>query len=734
MHPPTCGRKLWPFLIACLLLLQGCPWPWGAAPKSPLSGRILDASGRPQGGILVRALFTNAIPFTNSTPLSVNAMSLGAGSVEVRTSSDGRFAFSTPPIGELNLEAVQTDTSKAVKLGVPVRAGVLLDVGDLRLAPTGTLVGQVTTPGVSGVNLLGTDVFIPGLNYLAKTDEKGNFRLDNLPAGTFRLVASNPSLGQGEVPEFAIQPSNMTVLAAVPIALSPPKILELRPAIAAPGASFDILGTNFGKSTGNGNTLEVFLNGLRLSDLSIENDGLIHARVPQGAQSGRVVVKVGLISGSSPGDFKVVRQLGLVPPGPLLLPLDGSFRFSAVATDSAGLQLPLPGAGWSAPNDGILQLDAATPGQGQGKQVGMALVSARNGDMSASALVCVSPLAGTPLGPWSPAAGATPSMSLGAGAAMAVWSSGSGESYQISGQRVLAPTWQPSEFALASSFSAPPNPAIAWDTISSQFWLAYADGAVGSRVLKLQMLDSSGTVTGSPVILSQNRPDILGIAIAPRGNDALISWQEPGGQLMCRLASQGTGAPIQVTASGARSPSSAWDGSVFVICWGQSVGNEVNVLTRAVKGTGEFAADAVVLASGAQLREPPSLAGGAGTMVALYSDVLEGARVLVARKLLGGVPVNAPVNLGASHVGHLEETRPSISWTGSRYLICWQDNRGDAPGLFAQTCDRDLTSFGPAFAVTLGGGANVPMANALGGDGFVGWLSGGAWFAQRLAL
>lgn len=734
MHPPSCGRKIGPLLIACLLLLQGCPWPWGVAPKSPLSGRIVDANGRPQGGILVRALFTNAIPFTNSTPLGVSAMSLGAGSVEARTGNDGRFAFSTPPIGELNLEAVQTETSKAVKLGVPVRAGVQLDVGDLRLAPTGTLVGMVTTPGATGVNLLGTDVFVPGLNYLAKTDERGNFRLDNLPAGTFRLVASNASLGQGEVPEFAIQPSNVTVLPTISIALSPPQITELRPAIAAPGASFDILGANFGKSTANGNTLEVFLNGLRLSDLSIENDSLIHARVPSGAQSGRVVVKVGLISGSSPSDFRVVRELGLVPPGPLLLPLNGSFRFSPVATDSAGLPFSLPGVTWSSPNDATVQLDAATPGQGQGKQIGMALVSARNGGMSASALVCVSPLLGTPLGLGSPVAGATPSMALGAGGAVTLWSSRSGDTFQISGQRMLAPAWQPSEFVFPATFSVTPNPAIAWDAISNQHWLAYADGAVGSRSLKLQMLDSSGAVTGTPMILSPNRPDILAISVAPRGNDALVSWQEPGGQLMCRLASQGAGAPTQVCVSGARSPSSAWDGSLFVICWGQSVGSEVNVLTRAVRGTGELAGDAIVLASGSQLREPPSLAGGAGTMVALYSDVLENRRVLVARKLLGGGPVNVPVNLGTSHAGHGEETCPSIAWTGSRYLICWQDNRADAAGLFAQTCDRDLSSFGPAFAVTLGGGSGAPLASALNGDGCVGWLSGGAWFAQRLAL
>ncbi|HEY9898353.1 MAG TPA: hypothetical protein V6D00_04155 [Pantanalinema sp.] len=718
----------WTLAAACLTaaLLGGCPWPWGtqATTPSPLGGRILDMQGRPVGGVLVRASFTNAIPFTNGIPFSTQGISETTS--EVRTGTDGRFSFSSPPVGEVNVEAIQSDERKAVRQSVAVRSGVMLDLGDMRLAPVGGIAGRITTPNLAGINLLGTDVFTPGLGYLVKTDEQGNFRLSNVPAGRFRLVATNQGLGRGELADVEVRPGEVTSLDAIPLSLTPPVVGELRPAMGGPGSQLEIIGQNFGKSAGLGSTVEVYLSGVRLSDVTVENDQRIRARVPNGAQSGRVVVKVGLISGVSPADFKVIADLRLSPAGPLILPLNGSFRFTALASDSAGEAISAPFVTWAATPDAVLAPDPATPGQYQGHAIGSGLATLFNGTISSEARVFVSPTVGSPFSHGTGAPGSRVSVAVGSAGAIALWSGydETNGTYRIQGQRLSGTSWAASDLTFAASFPADPMPVLAWG--SGKFWLAYADGSAGSRQIKLQRLDASGAPSGGPLTLADTRPGVLSLAVAPGVNDALVAWQESPSSIQCRLYSSGLGAPTTLVASNASRPSAAWDGSAYAVCWEQAIGADTDVMARVVNDSGVAALSAFGVAEGPNSQRQPWLTGGLGHMMAVWSETRGGQREIGARRVVGGTALGtSPTYLGALHPGHGEEAWPAIaSLDANRYLLAWIDGRPDAPGAFAQVLDKDLSAPGTPFAVSLGGGLSGPAIAGSGPDAFLAWLGG----------
>lgn len=716
MRPPH-RPFIW-ILALATAVLAGCPWPWGSPPPSPLAGRVIDSQGHPVAKVQVRASFTNAIPFTNPIPVSIAAVT--ASTAEVTTNSDGRFSFSDPPVGQVNLEAVQSDASKAVKQSVAVRSGVNLDVGDLSLAPTGVLEGRVLTPGVTGVDLLGIDVFIPGLGYAAKTDELGNFRLPNLPAGHFRLVASHPSLGSGEVADVAVKSGATAHVDGLAIALNPPTITDLQPASGAPGASFAISGRNFGRTTTGGNAVEVYLNGLRLGDVTVDSDSLIHARVPTGAGSGKVVVKVGLISGTSDRSFQVLTNLSLFPPGPLLLPMGTTARFVASASDGLGTAIPDPAVGWGIASDGRLKLDGAVAGQVLGQQLGSSWVAINNGSLTASAAVFVNPAVGAPV---SLASGAGHlAVAVGGGGAMVAWAAnGDGGSFRLVAQRLAGTPWSPSDLPLVGPLAGDPCPAIAWDGAGSHFYLAFVDGVPGARQIKLITLGSTGAIQAGPTVLADSLSEVAALRIATRGNDALVCWQDPAGAIMAVVSSVSSPA-VQLVASQASAPSAAWDGSQYWVGWEQAVGGDTQVILRPVTVGGAIAGQAIQAASGRSGQHAPTLAAGIGHMLVAWSEDRNGSREITAQRVVGGAAVGTPVALGASHPNHGREEAPCLAWDGTRYLLAWLDGRQDAPGVFAQVLDRDLTGPGPAYCLALGGMQDVRLAGS-GTDAFAIWQS-----------
>jgi sugar lactone lactonase YvrE len=226
---------------------------------------------------------------------------LEAGS-ETISDAAGRFKLSNPDGQPLNLEAVQRADVKAIKFNVGSQATAVT----LQLALTGSLTGKVTVPNSTTTNFLGIDVFVPGTSYLAKTDANGNYRIANVPVGTFSLVASKTGLGSASADGVLVKSGSATLVPDLALVAKAPSIKAITPANGGPGVPVVITGSQFGATTNE--VLQVSFGGAIASNPKRENDGTIRVNVPDGASSGDVVVTVGQISGA-PAGFQVIKTL-----------------------------------------------------------------------------------------------------------------------------------------------------------------------------------------------------------------------------------------------------------------------------------------------------------------------------------------------------------------------------------------------------------------------------------------
>lgn len=101
------------------------------------------------------------------------------------------------PPGTLNIYAanaqpktalVQSETFGAQILGIEVTPNSTNDIGTKELKKTGFIKGVVNFfNNPNDLELIGSDVFVPGTGFISKTDKSGNFLLFGIPEGTYQL-------------------------------------------------------------------------------------------------------------------------------------------------------------------------------------------------------------------------------------------------------------------------------------------------------------------------------------------------------------------------------------------------------------------------------------------------------------------------------------------------------------------------------------------------------------------
>ncbi len=340
-----------------------------------VAGSVRTPDGKPAAAVRVRL-------FQVATLASESVAADSSGPAEVRTGPDGRFEFESPPEGEANLEAVQSEDFKVFKQAIEVRKSRPNDVGNLNLARTGSITGRVVAPEAPTVtDFLGVDVYIPGSSYVAKTDRAGRFTLANVAPGTFAIVAASTGLGTAEVSNVTVRPEGQADSPDLQLSLKAPRILSIEPGAAGPGTTVKISGENFGASKGA--TLQVVFNGTPASATVRSDDRSLAVVVPTGATSGNVVATVGGIPSNGIA-FKVISRLVLAPEDPALL-VGQAATMSASGEDSMGLAVSDPRVTWSVEGAAVRLegtiMTALAPGT--------ASVVARSGDVSGSTQVRV---------------------------------------------------------------------------------------------------------------------------------------------------------------------------------------------------------------------------------------------------------------------------------------------------------------------------------------------------------
>ena len=163
-----------------------------------ISGAVVDSSGIPVKGATVRLLSNAFRPGPLASMLYDKSNRLG------RQKSDdaGRFLFDGLAGGQYQLEIKQTDRQTVYHRDIQVTGEALVEVGPFTLLEGGHLKGTVVDTRNVAANgarvTLATDA--DGIVQEARADDRGEFSLRNLPAGSYRISAtvSNSTTGTAD--------------------------------------------------------------------------------------------------------------------------------------------------------------------------------------------------------------------------------------------------------------------------------------------------------------------------------------------------------------------------------------------------------------------------------------------------------------------------------------------------------------------------------------------------------
>lgn len=349
------GSWWWTLLAA--VLVTACsfvPAPLSVAPARLdgmsrtiplLRGQVQDGQRRAVAGAAVRIF----VPTYQLAGLAAPPPAL-----VLRTDAEGRFSASDLPEGLYTIEAGRPAGDKALRTGVSIVHGQAVDIGALVLQAPGALTGRVQ----GSADLLGTDVFIPGTDYLAKADAEGRFTLTGVPAGSYDLAAMRPGYVAAVLPAIQVAPGAITTVADLRLDRDAPVLTSLEPLNGGPGTEVTVRGLNLGasKHTVLKLTFDTEAGPLAAGILERLDDRTLRTVVPATARSGPVIVTSdGAVSNSL--TFQVIERLMLSPRSVGLYPSEQA-TFSLTAYDAAG-PVASPSVSWRLENP---DLGSLTPG------------------------------------------------------------------------------------------------------------------------------------------------------------------------------------------------------------------------------------------------------------------------------------------------------------------------------------------------------------------------------------
>lgn len=322
-----------------------------AAPNKGYFGRVLGLDGNPAANVRIEARIianhAGSLITDNGSGVLANHSAgmianqdgglvannsaafrlLAADEVLTATSgADGTFTLAIPAGRQANVEAIQAADVKAIRGAVTSDGGGF----DLRLAPTGSLKGKVTTPPDRQItNYQGVDVYIPGTSYLAKADAAGNFQIDHVPVGAYKLFAEKVGLGSGVSGAVEVRSREAAQVSDLMLQVEPVTITAIEPPFGLPGSTVTVTGTNFGKSSGA--IFKLLLGGIAIADATVVSDTQATFRLPKRSAGGDLVVEVnGLPSAAKP--YAVIDGFEVTGPD-THLGVGATFQSKVSATD-----------------------------------------------------------------------------------------------------------------------------------------------------------------------------------------------------------------------------------------------------------------------------------------------------------------------------------------------------------------------------------------------------------------
>ena len=162
-------------VVAALSHFQNTLASTSSTPLASLSGEVTNNSGVPLQGVMVS--------------LMRDIQGEAALLKMTTTNQDGYYEFPKVLIGDYTIIATNSQSvERAALTQATVSNASSITLQTLQLTPTGSLSGQITLEGTAVPE--GIMVYLLGTNYVAMTDDQGNYTFTGVPVGTYALMAT----------------------------------------------------------------------------------------------------------------------------------------------------------------------------------------------------------------------------------------------------------------------------------------------------------------------------------------------------------------------------------------------------------------------------------------------------------------------------------------------------------------------------------------------------------------
>lgn len=197
-------------------------------------------------------------------------------------------------------------------------------------------------------------------------------------------------------------------------------------------------------------------------------------------------------------------------------------------------------------------------------------------------------------------------------------------------------------------------------------------------------------------------------AVAAGNSNSLVVWSDQRAGRYdvygARVQSNGTvldgaGIPISITA-GAESafvPTVAWNGTSYLVAWNAYTGTQNQIFAVRVSSAGAVLDSPRITvapaSTGAQLY--PSVASDGVNWLVAWEDSQSGTPDIAAARVSA---TGAVMDVPAIAVSALatDENAPAIAWSGSNYLVVWEDSRTGNSDIFGARLDSTGAVLDPA--------------------------------------
>lgn len=260
-----------------------------------------------------------------------------------------------------------------------------------------------------------------------------------------------------------------------------------------------------------------------------------------------------------------------------------------------------------------------------------------------------------------------------------------------------------SGFVVSSGTGHRQLPAMAFD--GTNFLVAWQDRRSGTSYdVYAARVSKSGTVLDpAGLVVSAAAGDQGPPAVAFDGTNHLVAWSDGTTTSSDILATRvspagavldGTSLVIANATGAQTAPAVAFDGTSFVVAWGDKRSGLGDVYAARIDAAGVVQnPGGVPMSAGAWLRDAPSLACEAGSCLVAWQDSRSGTTDVYGARFAGGSVLD-PAGIPIPHASNYQAA-PAIGFDGANYLVVWHDYRlGATTGLTADIFGARVTPAG----------------------------------------